>query len=247
MLIKKLSSRTRFLQIFTCFALSLSGPAHAQSATLLEACNAVEDRDKRLVCFKELATLNSPITSTTVAASNRVKSAFAAVAGAVKSGISLNNYSLLVLEPSKELEIFRQGKPTPNQRALDLYGEALQAYRDAEKVWHANIFKSSDAGMFFGKILNPQMTGLQGIVNKYNLPTREVLLNKHLDANIALELIWSYARERTKAANDEIESPASSDATQNSSSNFQALVALPIDPLKFQWPANASRYTQVLR
>ena len=186
-------------------ALVFFASTHAQSTALLEACNAVEDKEKRLACFKELSTLKTSPAPSSVAASKKVKDAFAAVAGAIGSGVSLRNYSVLLLEPSKELEIFRQEKPTPNQHALDLYGEALLAYRDAEAVWHASIFESEDGGMFFGKILNPHRTGLQGIVNRYNLPTREVLLNTHLPAEEALEFIWRRARERAQAANEAIE------------------------------------------
>lgn len=218
--------------------------AHAQSNALLEACNSVEDKDKRLACFKELSTLNNSPAPSSVAASKKVKDAFAALAGAVGSGVSLKNYSVLLLEPSKELEIFRQEKPTPNQHALDLYGEALLAYRDAEAVWHASIFESQDGGFFIGKILNPHRTGLQGIVNKYNLPTREILLNTHLPADEALKIIWRRARERAQAANETIERLPIDGVKQSSQMNHQSVASPPSAPLVFQWPANGAVLSQ---
>lgn len=231
-------------QLTACVTLMCFGSAHAQPTALLEACNAVDDKDKRLACFKELSTLKSPTAPDTAAATKKVKNAFAAVAGAVSSGISLNNYSALLLEPSKELEIFRQERPVPNQRALDLYEEALLSYRDAEKVWHANIFDSSDGGLFLGRMLNPEYTGLQGIVNKYNLPTRKVLLSTHLPADTALQIIWSHARERVQAANDVLERPTADDVKQSSKSDPQQVTVPPADPLKFQWPVNGAVLTQ---
>ena len=206
-------------QLIAGVALIFFGVAHAQPTALLEACNAVDNKDKRLACFKELSNLKSPAPVDAAAPSKKMKNAFAAVAGAVSSGISLNNYSALLLEPSKEIEIFRQERPVPNPIALDLYNEALMSYRDAERVWHASIFDSSDGGLLLGRVLNPEYTGLQGIVNKYNLPTRKVLLSVHLPADTALQIIWRHARERVQAANDALESPSADDAKQASISN----------------------------
>lgn len=106
--------------------------AHAQPSAILEACNSIDDKDKRLACFKELSNLKSSGDSNE-AAGKRVKNAFAAIAGAVNSGVSLNNYSVMILEPAKEIGIFKQVIPTPNQRVLDLLDQSLVSYRDAEK------------------------------------------------------------------------------------------------------------------
>lgn len=156
---------------------------HAQPSALLEACNSVEDRDKRLACFKELSNLKSSGTSNE-AAGKRVRNAFAAIAGAINSGISFNNYSAMILEPAKEFGIFKQELPTPSQRVLDLFTQSLVSYRDAEKVWQASIYHSDEAGV-------------QSILVKYNLPTRTL--------DVALPIIWRYAEERAKAAVDILE------------------------------------------
>ncbi len=183
-------------------------PTPSPASVLLEACNAINEKDQRLACFKELSVLRNPTTSDapmSKASSERVKNAFASVAGVVNSGVSLNNYSALILEPAKELEIFKRMTPKQNQQAIDQFDEALVAYRDAEKVWHASIFDSSDGGLFLGRILNPKFTGLQGIVDKYGLPTKQILLTEHLSAEIALPIIWRYAGRHAKAANDALE------------------------------------------
>ncbi len=221
-------------RLFVCIALATFGSVQAQSTMLLEACNAIEDKDKRLACFSELSSLKASTATDAAAAGKKVKNAFASIAGAVNSGISLNNYSTLILEPAKELEIFRQEKPTPNQRAIELYEEALVSYRDAEKVWHASIFDSSDGGLFLGKILTPRYTGLQGIVEKYNLPIKKILLREHLSADLALPIIWQRARELAKNAGEALEKPVPDNANQEPKSAGQS--SPPKDPSKFQWP-----------
>lgn len=200
------------------------------NSMLLEACNSIDDKDKRLSCLKELSELSrtsAPANSAMKAAADRVKNAFASVSGAVNSGISYNNYSSLILEPAKELEIFKQSNPKPNQVAISQFEEALVAYRDAATVWHASIFKSDDGGLFLGKILNPQYTGLQGIVNKYDLPVKQIVLTQHLSAEIALPIIWRYALEHAQAAAKALDAPETNARIPNGGADSQLL-----DPLK---------------
>lgn len=193
----RLSYSTKFVAII---AMLLCVVAHAQSSAILDACNSIEDKDKRLACFTELANLKSSGASNEAAA-KRVKNSFAAIAGVVNSGVSFNDYSAMLLEPAKEIEIFKQDIPTTNPKVLYLFDQALLAYHDAKIVWKASIYDSDNAG-FFGQVLRPRRTGLQGIVNKYNLPTEKVLFNDHLPIDSALQIIWKYADERAKAAVD---------------------------------------------
>jgi len=210
--------------------------AHAQPSALLEACNSVEDKDKRLACFKELSNLNSSGT-TDAAAGKRVKNAFAAIAGAVNSGVSFTNYSAMILEPAKEIGIFKQEIPKPDPRVLDLFDQSLVSYRDAEKVWHANIYDSSDGGLFLGRVLNPNyVPGLQDIVRKYNLPTRRILLAEHLPVDTALPIIWRYAEERAKAAVEMLEGRSTGEVNVDTRTSGSP-PAIVQEPGKFQWPA----------
>lgn len=73
-----------------------------------------------------------------------------------------------------------------------------------KRIWHASIYNSSDGG-FLGRVLNPNYTGLQGLVRKYNLPTRTFLLSEHLPVDSALPIIWKYAEESAKGAVDILE------------------------------------------
>jgi hypothetical protein len=223
-------------QFIAITAMLLCAVAHAQPSALLEACNSVEDKDKRLACFKELSNLNSSGT-TDAAAGKRVKNAFAAIAGAVNSGVSFANYSAMILEPAKEIGIFKQEIQKPDQRVLDLFDQSLVSYRDAEKVWHASIYDSSDGGLFLGRVLNPNyIPGLQDIVRKYNLPTRRILLAEHLPVDTALPIIWRYAEERAKAAVEMLEGRSTGEAKVDASTSGSP-PAPGQGSGQFQWPA----------
>lgn len=225
-------------QLISITAMLLCAVAHAQPSALLEACNSVEDKDKRLACFKELSNLNSSGT-TDAAAGKRVKNAFAAIAGAINSGVSFANYSAMILEPAKEVGIFKQEIPKPNPRVLDLFDQALVSYRDAERVWRASIYDSSDGGLFLGRVLNPNYTGLQEIVRKYNLPTRRVLLSEHLPVDTALPIIWRYAEERAKAAVEMLEGHSTGEANVDTRTSGSPTATVQASG-QFQWPATGA-------
>ena len=177
--------------------------ANAQPKVLLEACNAIDDRVKRMECLEEIIrhpTAKHDAKDAQAAALKRAKAAFAAIASTVQSGVSYNNYSVLILEPAKELGVLRQEVPNLDSAALTKLGEAVAAYNDAGTVWRASIFNSQDAGIFFGQILDPNRTGLNAIVNRYRLTTTTVLLSTHLPVEAALSTIWRSAEMSAKNA-----------------------------------------------
>lgn len=187
----------KLISLFT-FSFFLSA-VHAQPKVLLEACNAIDERGKRMECLEKLMQLQSSTTSMAGAndlhslAIKRAKAAFAAIASTVQSGVSYNNYSLLVVDPAKELGILRQGVPKLNGAVFDKLQLAVTAYNDAATVWRASIYQSQDGGLLVGRILNPERTGLMPIVDRYGLQTTTVLLNQHLPAEYAIASIWRYA------------------------------------------------------
>lgn len=191
--------------IFTLFTSTLS-IANAQSTVLLEACNAIDARIKRMECFSELIRLPSakPRENNAVdvrdIAVKRAKAAFAALAGAVRSGISYNNYSLAILDPAKEVGVLRQEASGLDAIVFDRLDQSVTAYNDAAIVWRASIFQSQDAGIFSGRILVPERAGLTQIVNRYRLNTTTVLLNTHLPADAAMIKIWREAEVHWKHA-----------------------------------------------
>lgn len=193
--------------ICTGVLLTISGVAIAQPSHLLEACNSLEDKEKRMACLKELVTLNKKDESINSASSSvrRLKAAFAGIAGTVNAGLSYNNYKTLIIEPARELGIFKQEVPLANKEALESLDAAVEAYNDAERLWRASIYKSQDGGVFFGKVLNYKTAGLTDIVNKYGIPTSTVLMNPHVSANEGLSIIWRFADESAKSSIDTLE------------------------------------------
>lgn len=206
----------------TCIALFAGSGVQAQPTALLEACNSIGDKDKRLLCFKELETLKGAgmknSTSTT-----GLKNSFAAIAGAVNSGISYNNYKLLIVEPAKAVGVFKQENPNVSKEVGNSLDRAVEAYNDAERLWNASIFRSQDGGIF-GRILNYERLGLTEIVNKYNLPTTKVLFNAHVSIGAALPVIWRYAEDASKAAFDAIEKNKTDKVVTDEPSNASASV-----------------------
>ena len=167
-------------------------------------------------CLEQLmqlqgATPKSTDSGSQIAALKRARSAFAAVASTVQSGVTFNNYSQLIMEPAKELGILRQEASTLNPLVFEKLQSAVAAYNDAAIVWRASIYQSQDGGILIGRILNPEQTGLVPIVNKYGLHTTTMLFNPHLPADSAIARIWRYAEMKTKEAfdiTDGVPSPA---------------------------------------
>lgn len=228
---KSLTFSKIIFQILILFSI-FSESASSQPTALLEACNAVEDKEKRLECFKELSSVSRQPAAANTNDTSRIANAFSAVAGAVSSGVSFNNYTSLLLEPARELEIFKQTKPAPDQRIIDLYNESLIAYKDAERVWYASIYKSEDGGLFVGKVLDPRRAGLVDLVAKYNLPTTSVLLSINLPSDLALNIIWTQAKLKAQEANELIRNPAA--LTKDNGS------IISLDSESFYWPATGS-------
>ena len=174
--------------------------ARAQQGALLEACNAIDDRAKRLACMQELTSIKGSGSSDAAEALRRVKDAFAGIAGAVNAGVSFNNYRSMIVDPARALGVFKQQNPNASKEALDSLDASVAAYNDAERLWRASIYESQDAGILFGQILNYEQSGLTDVVKKYGLPTTTVLMNPHVSANQALPIIWRYADQTAQSA-----------------------------------------------
>jgi uncharacterized membrane protein len=114
--------------------LGLTTIVSAQSKTLLEACNALDDRTKRMECLEEAIkfpdrkNINS---RDETAAIKRAKATFAAIASTVKSGISYKNYAILIIEPAKELGILQQEATSLDPLVFENLSRAVEAYNES--------------------------------------------------------------------------------------------------------------------
>lgn len=172
--------------------------ATAQSSILLEACNNIADSNKRLACLQELMNSRPAAITQPDSGLERVKNAFLGLQGTVSSGISYNAYSQQILEPASALGVYR-ASPKADAAAVGMFEAALKSYRDAQEVWRASIYDSTDAGAF-GRILDVRRSGLGPLVVLYRLPVTRVLFTDHLPAHLALPVIWRQASEHTDSA-----------------------------------------------
>lgn len=172
--------------------------ASAQSSILLEACNNIADSNKRLACLQELMNTRPAAVPQPDPSLERVKNAFLGLQGSVSSGISYAAYAQQVQEPASALGVYR-ASPKADAAAISMFEAALGAYKDAQEVWRASIYDSTDAGAF-GRILDVRRSGLGSLVVLYGLPVTRVLFSEHLPAHLALPIIWRRASERTDSA-----------------------------------------------
>lgn len=188
-----------------CMAILIStlvaGATWSQSPVLLEACNSIADADKRLLCLKELVAQSGEQSKSRNAATGvaSLKRVFTSISASTSSGMSYKDYSGMAQEPVRAVAIFRSENPGVNADALQQLSDAAEAYKDAEILWRAHVYRSQDAG-FGSRILNYKMLRLDWIVDKYHLPTKRVLLNDHVSIEEALPRIWRYAESNAKDA-----------------------------------------------
>lgn len=206
--------------VFTSATVFCTG-VFAQQGALLEACNALEDKDKRLACFKEL-TSQRPATDSSAVALKTLKASFFAIAGLVDAGTSLNQYRAQLPELARALGVYKGEAASTDVSALRHLDKAVGAYNDAATLWAAHIYDSQDGGAFFGRVLNYEMLGLTNIVNRYSLPTTTVLFNSHVPIDSALPLIWSYARREAEAAFRRLERSAVPEAKPEGRTDWES-------------------------
>lgn len=195
----------------------LSLSATSQSNILLEACNKIDNQDNRLDCFKEVYKSSEQKTTAIdrqQIAIDSMKKEFAELQQIIKTGISYNAYLEAITKPAMKLGSLKLeigGEMPYMTKSLE---DAIVAYNDAAAVWRASIYDSMDGGIFTGKILNPEQSGLIEIVNKYNLRLESKLLNTHLPPNEAILKIFKYAEDKTRDAFTEI-APPQKNTTEN--------------------------------
>ncbi len=185
----------------------LSLPVISQSNILLEACNKIDNQDNRLACFKEIhqtSEQKTPFISKQQIAIDSMKKEFAELQQIIKTGISYNVYSEAITKPAMKLGSLKLETNGEMPYMIKSLEDAIVAYNDAGAVWRASIHDSIDGGIFTGKILNPERSGLMRIVNKYNLRLESKLLNPHLPPNEAILNIFKYAEDKTKDAFAEV-------------------------------------------
>lgn len=165
---------------------------------LLEACNAIQESDKRLECLKAAvgtARPNAPY--------DAVVRAFVGLRGNLESGISLNAYQAVLNELSRELAVFSREAGDDAKPAVAKLQEALDTYTDAATFWGAAIrfYARRDNGIAYGGGLPMQMVGLGWMISKHDLPTRKSDIwgiNVGVPTDLGQSTMWAKANARAE-------------------------------------------------
>jgi hypothetical protein len=205
-------------------ALLTSAIAHGQvPSVLLEACNAMQDADKRLECFKAATNRQSPAPAPYEVLSRT----FIGLQSGLGVGVSYNNYQAALLDVAKELGVFERSAPPEATAAIVNFRQALDTYKDAATFWQASIefFARSNNSTYAALPVN--LVGLEWMVDKHKLPTRSADLlgfNVGVETDLGLRKMWRDAAEQAAvgfrllgdpaavAASDKIVAPRRSSA-----------------------------------
>lgn len=178
-------------------------PVFSQSIILLEICNKINNPDERLLCFKEVYGSSGRLVNSDnekKSALNSFKKDFSELEQVTKIGVSYSVYLDVVTKLAMRLGSVKLELGDEDSGKIKYLEDAILAYKDAEILWRAKIHETKNGGIFVGDILNPEVTGLMGIVKKYNIRVESKLLNSHIQFDEAILKIFQYAEEKAKIA-----------------------------------------------
>jgi hypothetical protein len=199
-------------------ALAAAFAAGAQTPSILiEACNTIQDQDKRLECLKA-ATQAAPATSKDDALAN----AFLGLHGKIEVGLSLVEYQSALASLGQALAIYTKDAPQSKADAIDKYRQALDTHKDAATFWAAAIrfYARRDNGLAYAGGLPIDLVGLRWMVEKHSLPTgRSDILGIHVGVPTDQGRItmWTKAKKLAAEADALLKSPPPARAGQYSS------------------------------
>lgn len=173
-------------------------------SVLIEACNAIADSERRLVCFKAVIEVNNSKPNAPDAkevAIQAVEKAFIRMQSNLGVGISYNNYQTALLDLASPLgELRRVGGTELPSEGMALIDQALETYADAAKFWHAAIsfYARRDNELAYFRGLPIGLTRMDWLVTKYQLATVNAdLLGFHrgLQVDSTRARLWAIAAE----------------------------------------------------
>lgn len=171
---------------------SFAMPAHAEASILLQACNALTDTEQRLKCLMELMQKSSPNNESNVALVD-LKRRFSETFASIEVGISYQQYAQISLEPARALAAYKVSAASLAPKGVALLELSVQALSDAQRLWHAQIFKSKDGGIFLGgDVVIIAGSGVGDILERYNLAARDV---KWINTLSLVPAVWQRAKK----------------------------------------------------
>jgi hypothetical protein len=168
----------------------------AQSQILIEACNTIQDAEKRLECLRAA-------TSTAPAAPSKervIEDSFVGLHGKLEVGISLNGYNAALLDVGRDLAVYARDAGEEKKPGLAKLEEALQVYKDASTLWAESIrfYARRNNALSYGGGLPYELVGLGWMVSKYSLPTGAADMlgfNRGISVDQSRRLLWLKAKD----------------------------------------------------
>jgi hypothetical protein len=166
-------------------------------AVLLEACNAIQDSNKRLECLK--AAMGVGVAPSKAPATESLERALTGLQSSLDVGISYVNYQSALLDVAKELAIFKKAAAAEFAGGIEQLEQSIETYKDAGTFWEASIrfYSHSDNSLAYFGGLPVNQVGLGWMVSKHDLPTRNAdLLGFHLGVptDLGRSSMWSKAK-----------------------------------------------------
>lgn len=208
----------------------LPGVTQAQTASdndvLLEACNALPQKAKRLECLKALFAKTSavptvekspakedPQVAARAAALEALRGKFLDFDAAVSTGVSLRDFQAQTVTLAQAVARFKAGVPVTSEVDAKL-DSAITAFKDAAQFWDASItfYARSDNRIAYGGGLPIDSVGMRRIANTYSLPLRRAdIFGLHAGVNPdeGRSLIIGAGRASFKSALDILSDPTS--------------------------------------
>lgn len=132
--------------------------------------------------------------------------AFTAMEASISAGISYTQYGPLLQAAATELALAAQEpKADVAKSAVTQFETAIDAYRDAGTWWERDIsfYSRRDNNLAYAGGLPFSQVGLDGLVRKWSLPTRNADLmgfHRGVPRATALQTMWSAASRSAEAA-----------------------------------------------
>lgn len=176
----------------------------AQSPVLLEACNAIQDSQRRLECLKEITKNAQPSQPKDDGTQRRIIQAINSLNTAIDSSVNFQQFQQLRLDLAKELGVFKSN-PSHNEAAASLINDAVSAYTDSEMLWSVSL--RSRVSVF--EIRHHDKLPVWDIASRYGIPTKRIgymgpqpeVFNQYgFSLSDGLKIIWQTARLKTDTA-----------------------------------------------
>lgn len=220
---------------FVALILLFSATVHAQAAKILiEACNSIQNQEKRLECMMaamksasdnvsqvernspsskssdEMQMVNDKAEKSRKKYSGLIRASTALIAS-IESGVTFAQYQLLVQSLVVETAVGKKESAEANEiRALNHFELAVDAFKDAEVFWknEFQIFHNYNTGVSEKNEFVPiETVEFAFLVNKWKIPTGKTGLHGTtvvMPRGLAINTLWKAGKKEIETGESEL-------------------------------------------